>query len=391
MAASEHTLTLKAVLDTNDVEAKMQQLNNAAGGSGGGKAKSGLLALSQALKTLKLVVANAAIAKAISKIAEKFGIAKEAIDKTQKSINNIATAAATGSPIVFGLVTALELLNGVMETTTTHVDELEKNLKDIEQVQADASNQYKDYNLDRSTQLNMKAAQKDPAKAAVLLEMYRDYAAKNKERIEELTQHGSGSVSAQGLDAERLKLELKTRVKDLRRYDQLIDQLESVVQKAAQDKLEAEVADLDRQDKLEAARKAWAQAEEDYNAQRRDSLAYFQQVMAQAKLDMENAYDEADFQKASSRLSWARSNADRIIDARDAEEAKKPKEKMADFASLMQTLAGTAVSNFSAAGFGMGEQMDLTSTIENQLNEVIRLMQEQLRKDLTVTNSSYTL
>lgn len=64
-------------------------------------------------------------------------------------------------------------------------------------------------------------------------------------------------------------------------------------------------------------------------------------------------------------MSWARSNADRIIDARDAEEAKKPKEKMADFASLMQTLAGTAVSNFSAAGFGMGEQMDLTSTIEN--------------------------
>ena len=105
--------------------------------------------------------------------------------------------------------------------------------------------------------------------------------------------------------------------------------------------------------------------------------------MKDAQYAMEHASTAEDFHAASSRYISARSQVDSI------EQYNKSKEpKVKDYADLMQQLVGGAASTYSAAGFSMGETTDITDTVERQLDIVIRLLQDQLRKDLTVVNTS---
>lgn len=58
-----------------------------------------------------------------------------------------------------------------------------------------------------------------------------------------------------------------------------------------------------------------------------------------------------------------------------------------EYTQLLSLFGGGAMSGFSAAGFGMGE-VSVTTTISRQIDQVIRLLQDQLRKDLMVVNTS---
>ena len=87
-------------------------------------------------------------------------------------------------------------------------------------------------------------------------------------------------------------------------------------------------------------------------------MAYFREQMKRAQQAMANATTAQQFTEAASYYTNARSQIESI-------EKSKDKGTRIDYSKMMEMLAGSAVSNFSAAGFGMGEQMNITSTVEN--------------------------
>lgn len=100
--------------------------------------------------------------------------------------------------------------------------------------------------------------------------------------------------------------------------------------------------------------------------------------MEQAKEAMRKSTTADDFKKASRNYSLARDQIDSL--------AKEEKSKInaGSYASILKMLGGET-SGFSSLGFGMGEK-SMTTTISNQIDEIIRLLQDQLRKDMEVVN-----
>jgi hypothetical protein len=52
---------------------------------------------------------------------------------------------------------------------------------------------------------------------------------------------------------------------------------------------------------------------------------------------------------------------------------------------------GSPVSDFSAAGFSMGEVDGITGNIENQIDQIIRLMQEQISRNIQFVNQPLSI
>lgn len=71
------------------------------------------------------------------------------------------------------------------------------------------------------------------------------------------------------------------------------------------------------------------------------------------------------------------------VEMQEEFDSKKPK---IDYQKILGLLSGQT-SGFGSTGFGMGE-VNVTTTISRQIDEVIRLLQDQLRKDLTVVNTN---
>lgn len=59
--------------------------------------------------------------------------------------------------------------------------------------------------------------------------------------------------------------------------------------------------------------------------------------------------------------------------------------------TLLNGLNTSPVSNYSALGFSMGEVMNPIGNIENQIDQIIRLIQEQMSRQIQYVNPSYTL
>lgn len=173
----------------------------------------------------------------------------------------------------------------------------------------------------------------------------------------------------------------------------MIDTLEEAV-KARKEAADEEVEEIKENRKsLQKAREEFDLSEKDRAAEASNDIDYFAAAMADAKRKMTLAYQNEDlsaWQEAKQRFTSARGTYESLWQKRNAEEAKIKDEDVeikeptaADYATALQSLTGTAPSSFSAAGFSMGESLNPTAEVERQLDEVIRLMQEQLRKELT--------
>lgn len=101
-------------------------------------------------------------------------------------------------------------------------------------------------------------------------------------------------------------------------------------------------------------------------------------MMEAAKEAMKKAVTAEQFTGARSEYELARNR----IESFKSEE--KSKINAGSYANMLKMFGGE-VGGFSSLGFGMGEK-SMTTTISNQIDEIIRLLQDQLRKDMEVVN-----
>lgn len=136
--ASEHTLTLKAQLDTSDVEAKMRKLNDGGGGGGGGGGRSSaeVNALADSLKNLKKAIGGASTVKAVMNFADAVGMLGEkgkfwAAEITHAA-HDMAAAAMTGNIALVAFVGTLDLLGASAKASAEQAADAAKALAELQ-------------------------------------------------------------------------------------------------------------------------------------------------------------------------------------------------------------------------------------------------------------------
>ena len=94
---------------------------------------------------------------------------------------------------------------------------------------------------------------------------------------------------------------------------------------------------------------------------------------------MRPAKTAAEYREASSRYGSARSALQGI----DEEGRKTEIERLQ---GLLDSMKASPVSNYTAAGFSMGEQLGTEENISRNVEQIVRLLQEQMAKQLQTFN-----
>lgn len=437
--ASEHTLSLKATLDTADVQQKLDKLNqqsaNVGKNVGGQEAAKDVNHLADAVKNLRRAIGGMTVVHSfanLAKAAKMFGDnTDQVVSQITSSMNNLMAAAMSGNVGVMALVAAMEIFGVALKSAQQELARVTKEAANL-QVKWNTRREYGWSKFNRDAQEVAKHG--DQIQQSRMLEdLYKRRSAAEAD-VDKKMKYGSGasakeiesaidnlkrldaaistletglSNSHQKLINEMVSQQDKEGLQDwltalyngggsgnksfdldtIAQLEEALKKLNAALQeeadKAWKEAKEEALAEEERIRSLREAQEDWKTAEADYTATKKKDLAYFQQAMKDAQYAMEHAGTAEDFHAASSRYISARSQVDSI------EQYNKSKEpKVKDYADLMQQLVGGAASTYSAAGFSMGETTDITDTVERQLDMVIRLLQDQLRKDLTVVNTS---
>jgi hypothetical protein len=99
--------------------------------------------------------------------------------------------------------------------------------------------------------------------------------------------------------------------------------------------------------------------------------------MEEAAYAMEHVTSAEDFSKESSRFSMARSKVEAI--------------QRETLNNSWKNLTSNPVSGYTALGFSMGETLNPISDIERQIDQIIRLMENQMKQSVQYVNPQYTL
>ena len=112
-------------------------------------------------------------------------------------------------------------------------------------------------------------------------------------------------------------------------------------------------------------------------AERTNDLSYFQEVMEKARERMSTATTAEEFKQGEQRETYARSQIENI--QRDT------------IQNAWKSLITSPTSNYSALGFSMGETLSPINDIERQIDQIIRLMENQMKQSVQYVNPQYTL
>ena len=137
---------------------------------------------------------------------------------------------------------------------------------------------------------------------------------------------------------------------------------------------------MDEEDRKKALRESmedWNQSERDNQASKLKDVEYFKKVMEEAAYEMEHVTTAEDFSKASSRFSMARSQVEAI--------------QRETLSNAWKNLMTSPVSGYTSLGFSMGETLSPINDIERQIDQIIRLMENQMKQSVQYVNPQYTL
>lgn len=134
-----------------------------------------------------------------------------------------------------------------------------------------------------------------------------------------------------------------------------------------------------RQEELSTAKESWQYGEDFSEAKRAKDVAWLQDAMGKAAEAMRTATTASCFREASSRYGAARS----ALQGLDEEDRKTEIERLQ---GLLASMQGSPVSNYTAAGFSMGEQLGTEENISRNVEQIVRLLQEQMAKQLQTFN-----
>lgn len=440
---AEHTLTIKAKLDDSDVQAQLAKLESQrAGGVGGdaGKAASGIAELGNSLKVLKFAIGSSGLVKSLFDMAKAYKVFGERTDQIagdfETLFKRIMVGAATLGP--FGVM--LASLSSIMdrltaranaqaeaqkklaeaqEKATKEAEKAQKQLSDFKKVFQSLSEYRQDREIkriaDRGTnaERNVEIIKLQVERSGIetqLEQLKKDRPSEantvwTKHLIERLKTIDSQVETLKGGLNSDARKEAQTYIKNndvtgiLGRIvelqsgniDDVIEQLEIFQEaletvnenikrqeeedyKAWHDRL------MDEEDRKKALRESmedWNQSERDNQSSKLKDVEYFKKVMEEAAYAMEHVTSAEDFSKESSRFSMARSQVEAI--------------QRETLTNAWKNLTTSPTSNYSALGFSMGETLSPINDIERQIDQIIRLMENQMKQSVQYVNPQYTL
>jgi hypothetical protein len=121
----------------------------------------------------------------------------------------------------------------------------------------------------------------------------------------------------------------------------------------------------------------YAVSQKDLVAERTNDISYFKNAIEEGRNQMKTATTADEFNRGAERETYARGRIENIQN-----------EMMR---TAWNSLNTSPVSNYSALGFSMGEVMNPISDIERQIDQIIRLMENQMKQSVQYVNPQYTL
>lgn len=424
---AEHVLTLKAKLDTNDVQSQMQQLNKGTASNvsnNSNAAASGVSKLSDSLKELKNAIGGGVLVKSftdLAKSAQLFGQnTTKYVDLINHSMGNLMGALATGNPIIVAFTASMIALNAAFKESEKNLAAAAKaenrRLKYEDAVQSRAERIQQDNlnNLLRSgnesgltyrlrdlykqrsewESRSQNATSAEAIESAekglrnVNAEISRVESALPRaiqKTIDGLTKSGDrGSLSQMIEVLQSGQFTYGDRIFDMSVIEQLQDAIEKIDEKEIQlrEKAAKELEDKIKKekeisDKLEEARQNYAVSQKDLVAERTNDISYFQGVLEKGRARMQSATTADEFNQGATREAYAKNQIENI--------------QRTMIENAWKNLTTSPTSNFSALGFSMGETLSPISDIERQIDQIIRLMENQMKQSVQYVNPQYTL
>lgn len=393
---AEHVLTLKAKLDTSDVQSQMQQLNKGTASnvsSNSNAAASGVSKLSDSLKQLKNVIGGGVIVQSLGQLAKSMDLFGDKTDKLVSqftgTFNHMLGAIASGNPVVIAMTGAMEALMYTFQQAAKMRDQAIAGLNE----QNSRVMKWLDFKAGvagyrQGQQIQGAISSGDTAEMKSWLDVMKTRRADIEQSINTGLQKGWTKDRAGDLD----KL-----VSEAQKYDSVIKQLEDALKKQEEATQKAtDAATKQVSDMLKAAAEARQKREQELSAAK-EKFQYGEDFKS-AVQSKDTAWLEDAFGKAVERMQSAKTASEysnaagQAVQARDALK-NIAKEELASLQEQLKSRIGIQgpMSGFSALGFSMGETLNPTAGIERQIDQIIRLMQDQMRRDLQVVNTSNTL
>jgi hypothetical protein len=130
---AEHTLTIKAKLDDNEVQSKLNKLNSGGGGGGGSNPSNEVNQLAKAMGNLKRALAGGAVFNSFLNLADGIKMFGQEGDKTAQrlkgSVSRMMAAIGSGNPIIMAATAGMEAMSFAAGKLS---DELDRAKKDLE-------------------------------------------------------------------------------------------------------------------------------------------------------------------------------------------------------------------------------------------------------------------
>lgn len=424
---AEHVLTLKAKLDTNDVQSQMQQLNKGTASnvtSNSNAAASGVSKLSDSLKELKNAIGGGVLVKSftdLAKSAQLFGQnTTKYVDLINQSMGSLMGALATGNPIILAFTAAMVALNATFKESQKILAAAAK--AENRRLKYEDAIQSREARIQQDNLNNLLRSGNESGLTYRLKDLYRQRSewesrsqnATTTEAIESaekglrnvnaeisrvesalpraiqktidgLTKNGDrGSLSQMIEVLQSGQFTYGDRIFDMSVIEQLQDAIEKIDEKEIQlrEKAAKELEDKIKKekeisDKLEEARQNYAVSQKDLIAERTNDISYFQGVLEKGRARMQSATTADEFNQGASREAYAKNQIENI--------------QRTIVENAWKNLTTSPTSNFSALGFSMGETLSPISDIERQIDQIIRLMENQMKQSVQYVNPQYTL
>lgn len=373
--ATVHDLTLRAKLDSKQVQQELDQL---AQRSGAGEQASGAArdvgGFADSIKKLRHAVGGNAMVQSFTDLAKATKMFGDSTDQVVSQINSavskISQAVATGNPAIIAFTVAMEALSFAAGNEARRLAEqrmkYERRTKELEDAMA-RGQKFKDsllaYREQRAVESTLGSGD------AKFLSALRDSLLRERGGLEEKLADAERRAGAPGQYGEDILARAKT-------VDGWLKQVDQALEKQA----EAEKKKADLEDKrvkgLNEARGEFQTKLAAKAALKAGDEGYFGEAMDQAKRAMEKATTAEDYRKAEGDYFQAGSSLESL-------RSRAPQ----GMQEALKLLAGKPVSGFSSQGFSMGEK-ESNATIESKMDEIIQLLVEEVRKDLNVYNIS---
>ena len=383
-----HELELVAKLNTNEAQQKLDQLRQKqskdATDGPASNASKGIDELADSLKKLKSAIGGSVLVHGFGQMAKNLELlgknTDEIVNQFTGSFNRLLGAIQSGNPVIMAVIGAIEAFNiawqNLVKPLQKAAEEAQKSFEEQDkrgQKWSQFRNDVTEYRQERRLNADIESGDINAIKAQ---KEVAEYQRSIKEQSIQTGMRSGWSKDRSG--------SLDGLLSEVKKYDDVIDRLNDALKKqtdAQQKAVDAAIqisqkyikatqdAVNTRVSELESAKSKAVYGEQFQSAVQSKDTAWLEDALYKAVEAMGNAQTASEYNLAYGQAKTAR-DALRTL-ARDEQQSLQQQ---------LQSLTGiqSPVSNFTAAGFSMGEQFSTVDNISKNVDEIVRLMREQM-------------